>query len=71
MKNLREIIYKSAEAHFIGHIEKHRANIEILLENPVGVGEGASDILEEIEKELAEIADYDDKLEMLAKYFSK
>jgi hypothetical protein len=71
MKNLRKTIYKSAKAHFVGHIEKHRANVEVLLENPVGIGEGAADILEEIEKELAEIADYDDKLEMLEKYFNK
>ena len=70
MKNLRDVIFESAKAHFIGHIEKHRANVEILLENPVGTGENAGDILEEIEKELAEIADYDDKLEMLNKYFS-
>ena len=70
MEKLRSIIYESARAHFVGHIEKHLANVEILLENPVGVGQGSADILEEIEKELAEIADYDDKLAMLVKYFN-
>lgn len=70
MKTLRQTIFDAAKSHFVGHIEKHRANVEILLENPVGTGEGSGDILEEIEKEIAEIADYDDKLEMLEKYFS-
>jgi len=69
MSKLRQTIYDSAKSHFQGHIDKHRANVEILLENPVGTGEGAGDILEEIEKEIAEIADYDDKLAMLEKYF--
>ena len=42
--------------------------MENLLNNAVGVGEHA-DIMDTIEKELAVIAEYDDKLEMLNKYF--
>jgi len=43
-------------------------NIENLLNNSVGVAEHP-DIMDSIEKELAIIAEYDDKLEMLNKYF--
>lgn len=67
MKNMRSEILLAAEAHFVGHIEKHRANAEILATNAAGVGNNG-DILEELEKELAEVADYHDKLEMLYIY---
>jgi hypothetical protein len=51
-----------------GHIEKHRINVEIYLTNSVGIGEH-SDIIETIEKELDEIAKYQDHLELIKKYF--
>ena len=34
-----------------GHIEKHKMNVEVLLEKTVGIGEHG-DVLTEIEKEL-------------------
>jgi cation transport regulator ChaC len=67
MKNMRSEVLLAAEAHFVGHIEKHRANAEILATNAAGVGNNG-DVLEELEKELAEVADYHDKLEMLYTY---
>ena len=51
-----------------GHIEKHCANIEIYLSNPVGIGDH-SDVLEAIEKELEMIAKYEDEINILRKYF--
>ena len=65
---MREKIIKSLIAHAKGHIEKHKANIEILLQKGVGVAEHP-DTLETIEKELAIIAEYHDQIEMLEKYF--
>ena len=65
---MRRDLIKASELHFKAHIEKHRINIEILLEKAVGVAEH-SDIMETIEKELALIAEYDDKLNVLKKYF--
>jgi hypothetical protein len=54
----------------MGLINKHIANVEILLTNPVGIGEDAhQDIQAVIELELGKIADYHDKLEMLQKFF--
>ena len=55
-------------SHAVGHIEKHRMNVEVYLHNPVGVGEH-SEVMEEIEKQLEEMAKYEDQLEMLDKYF--
>ena len=51
-----------------GQLEVHKANIEVLLTSPVGVGEH-QDIQTAIEQELEELAQYHDKLEMLVKYF--
>jgi hypothetical protein len=65
---LREQMIEASKKHFEGHIEKHRINIEVYLKNPVGIGEH-SDIMEAIECELAQMAEYHDKLEMLEKYF--
>ena len=54
--------------HAVAHIEKHRMNVEVYLNNPVGVGEH-SDIMDTIEKELNAIAEYHDQLEVLNTYF--
>ena len=65
---MRSDILKASRLHFKAHIEKHRINVENLLENGVGVAEHP-DIMETIEKELEIIAEYHDKLEMLEHYF--
>lgn len=56
------------KAHAKGHIEKHKTNVEVLLQKTAGVAEHP-DTLETIEKELKIIAEYDDEIEMLNKYF--
>lgn len=65
---IREQLLDASRALFEGNIQKHRANIEVYLKNPAGIGEH-SDIMEAIESELSQMAEYDDKLEMLDKYF--
>lgn len=67
---MREEIIESLRSHAEGHIAKHRANVEILMQKTAGVAEHP-DTLETIEKELKIIAEYDDQLEMLNKYFTK
>jgi len=66
---MRTDLIKASELHFKAHIEKHRINVENLLENGVGVAEHA-DIMDTIEKELEIMAEYDDKLSILNKYFT-
>ena len=68
MMQLREDIVKSLVQKFKGNISAHKVNIEILLENTVGVAEHPN-IIETIEKELEIIAGYEDKLIVLDKYF--
>ena len=68
MSLLREQILESLESHAIGHINKHKMNVEVYLENPAGIGEH-SDIMDAIEKEVEEMAKYQDQLEILDKYF--
>ena len=66
--NFRDDLIKASEKHFEAQIDKHRKNVEILLENQVGVAEHP-DIMETIEKELSVISEYEDKLSVLRKYF--
>ena len=68
--NMRDELIKASRIHFKAHIEKHRMNVENLLNNSVGVAEHP-DLMDSIEKELDLIAEYDDKLEVLNKYFDK
>ena len=65
---MREKMIEALKAHAVGHIEKHKTNVEVLLQKAVGIGEHG-DILTEVEKELKIIAEYDDELQMLDKYF--
>ena len=66
---LREKLLKALYAHASGHLKKHKANIEVYLTNPAGIGEHP-DIIEAMEKELDFVAQYNDQLEMLKKYFN-
>tara|TARA_B100000424_G_scaffold31914_1_gene21804 strand:+ start:1831 stop:2085 length:255 start_codon:yes stop_codon:yes gene_type:complete len=66
--NLRNELISASKTHFEAHIEKHRVNVENLLQNSVGLGEHG-DIMDTIEKELEEISKYHDLLEVLSKYF--
>lgn len=66
---MREQMINALKNHAVAHIEKHRMNVEVYLNNPVGVGEH-SDIMDTIEKELNAIAEYHDQLEVLNTYFN-
>ena len=68
MISMREDLIRASQLHFKAHIEKHRINVENLLEKGVGVAEHP-DIMDTIEKELGIISEYDDKLSVLKKYF--
>lgn len=67
-KELRLEMIDALKQHAKAHIDKHRMNVEVYLKNPVGVGEHPQ-IMDTIEKELEEIANYDDQLNVLNKYF--
>ena len=67
---MREQLIKALLAHAQGDIAKHKANVEVYLTSPVGIGEH-SNIVEAIEEELNMIAKYQDQIEVIQKYFKK
>ena len=67
---MREQLIKALLAHAQGDIAKHKANIEVYLANPVGIGEH-SNIVEAIQGELDMIAKYQDQIDIINKYFKK
>jgi|TARA_B100000029_G_scaffold492376_1_gene553564 tetrahydrodipicolinate N-succinyltransferase len=62
--NLRNDLLKASKKRFEAQVEKHRVNVENMLNNSVGVGEHP-DIMDSIEAELEKMSGYHDKLEML------
>ena len=67
---MKQRLIETSKEHFRSHINKHRMNIEVMLNNPTAIHEH-SDIMEAIEKETGMIAEYMDKLEVMEKYFSE
>ncbi len=65
---MREQLIGALLAHAKGDIAKHKANVEIYLEHPAGIGEH-SNIVEAIEQELDMIAKYQDQIDVINKYF--
>ena len=65
---MRDQLVNAVKAHAQGEIAKHRENVNVYLEHPVGIGEH-SDISEAIQCELDKIARYEDQLNVLEKYF--
>tara|TARA_Y100000114_G_scaffold145735_1_gene155692 strand:+ start:130 stop:366 length:237 start_codon:yes stop_codon:yes gene_type:complete len=67
---IRDMLIDAQTSYLVGGINKHKANIEVYMNNTIGIGEH-SDIIETIDLELEKLATYHDKLEMLVKYFPK
>jgi hypothetical protein len=65
---MRDQLLKASKAHFQSHIEKHRMNVEIMLNNPMAIHDH-TDWMTAMENEVAHIAEYEDKLEVLEKHF--
>jgi hypothetical protein len=58
------------KSFYVGNINRHIANVEVYLRMTVGIGEH-SDIQETIDKEIEKIAQFDDRLAMVMKYFER
>ena len=68
MINLRDKILKSQIAYYNGLIAKHQQNVEIYLNQPVGIGEH-SDVMAAIDGEINSIAQAHEKIEIINHYF--
>tara|TARA_X000001382_G_scaffold41821_1_gene28112 strand:- start:547 stop:795 length:249 start_codon:yes stop_codon:yes gene_type:complete len=67
---MREVLLSALKSYYVGHINKHIANVEIYLSRSTGIGEH-SDIVASMDKEIAEIGKYDDRLSMIIKYLER
>jgi hypothetical protein len=67
---MREQLLDTLRVYFSSHIVKHKMNVEIMLKNPMAIHDH-TDWMDAVEKEMASIAEYEDKLEVLNKHFPK
>ena len=67
---MREILLSALKSYYVGHINKHIANVEIYLSRSTGIGEH-SDIIEAMDKEIEHIDKYDARLSMVIKYLER
>ena len=65
---LKEIMVSAARKHAEAELDLHKANIEVYMRQVVGIGE-LSDVIETIQKELDKMAQAQDRLDMLDRYF--
>ena len=65
-----EAIINAARKQAEGEVAVHVANIQVYQTMPAGIGEH-SDVTEAVIAELNKLAEADDRLEMLNKYFSE
>jgi hypothetical protein len=67
--SLRPLLLDSVRAQATGNIAKAKANIEVYLHNPVGIGEHP-DIVAAIQEQLDVIAHEEERIQVLDKHFA-
>ena len=67
---MREQLVDALRVHFNGNILKHKMNVEIMLNNPMAIHDH-TDWMSAVEAEIAHIAEYEDKLDVLNTHFAK
>jgi hypothetical protein len=65
---MKQQLIDALESYFTSNIVKHKMNVEIMLANPMAIHEH-TDWMTAVEAELGQIAEYEDKLDALQKYF--
>jgi hypothetical protein len=65
---MKQQLVNTLAAHFSSQILKHKMNVEIMMNNPMAIHDH-TDWMGAVETELAHVAEYEDKLEALNKYF--
>tara|TARA_R110002126_G_scaffold245140_1_gene388377 strand:- start:151 stop:393 length:243 start_codon:yes stop_codon:yes gene_type:complete len=67
---MRDMIIGALKTKLLGQMNSHIANIEVMMTNPVGVGDHPT-IIDTIEKELGALEDANGKLNVLIKYLER
>ena len=65
---MKEDLLRALIAHAHGEMTYHKANINVYLNNPVGIGEHP-DVMGAIATELDQLAKYHDQVEVIERYF--
>jgi|TARA_B110000503_G_scaffold61702_1_gene97828 septum formation topological specificity factor MinE len=63
------MLLNALKLHAEGHIAKHKANVLVYMKHPAGIGDHP-DIIDSMEKEILEIAKYQDVIDMINMHFS-
>ena len=61
-------LIKALLSHAQGEINYHKANVNVYLNNPVGIGEH-SDVMGAITNEIERVAYWEDQVDVMEKYF--
>ena len=70
MRNpIRERMIDALIQHAKGQIIKHKMNVEIYLNQPVGIGQHP-DVMDAIEKEIQAIGKYHEQIDVISNYFN-
>ena len=64
---MRTQILEALQAKYFGEIKEAQTNIEIYLENPVGIGEHP-EILDAIDTQMAKLVEAQEKFEVLKEF---
>lgn len=65
---MKDKLVHATKSHLTGMFDAHIANVHVYMANPAGIGEH-SDVVEAVNAELCKLAEADDRLEMISKYF--
>ena len=67
---MRDMIISALKTKLLGEMNSHIANIEVMMTNPVGVGDHPT-IVDTIAKELSALDSANGKLNVLVKYLER
>ena len=67
---MRDMIIQALKTKLLGQMNSHIANIEVMVTNPVGVGDHPT-IIDTIDKELGALEHANGKLNVLVKYLER
>ena len=67
---MKDMIIGALKTKLLGEINGHIANIEVMMNNPVGVGDHPT-IVESIDKELAALESANGKLNVLVQFIER
>ena len=68
--SIKNVMINATRSYLVGGVNKHLANIEVYMNQTVGIGEH-SDVMEAIQVELDQVAKYHDQLEVIKNYIDR